>query len=49
MGNTDMSFIIERRYFLDRFLSLVCEIDYLGFSDEFVSFLRDAGDFDKVG
>ena len=33
LGNSDMAFIIERRFFLDRFLSLVCEIDYLAFSE----------------
>lgn len=48
MGNTDMGFIIERRFFLDRFLSLVSEIDYLAFSEEFKAFLRVPGDFDKV-
>lgn len=48
MGNTDMGFIIERRYFLDRFLSLVCEIDYLAFCEEFNLFLRNSADFDKV-
>ncbi len=48
MGNTDLGFVIERRYFLDRFLSLVSEIDYLAFSEEFKLFMRNSGDFDKV-
>lgn len=49
VGNTDMNFVIERRYFLDRFLSLICEVDYLAQSEEFKLFLRHSFEYDKVG
>ncbi len=48
VGNTDVNFVIERRYFLDRFLSLLCEIDYLAWSEEFKLFLRHSFEYDKV-
>lgn len=40
--------MIERRYFLDRFLSLICEVDYLAQSEEFKLFLRHSFEYDKV-
>ena len=40
VGNKDVKFIIERRYFLERFILQMSQIDYLVDSNEFQTFMR---------
>lgn len=40
--------MVERRYFLDRFLSELTEIDYLAWSEEFKLFCRHSFEIDKA-
>jgi hypothetical protein len=43
-----MKFIIERRYYLERFLRKIAKNDYLLNSDEFLMFSRPNGDIEKM-
>ena len=40
VGNKDVQFIIERRYFLERFLKQISQLPYLMNSEEFRIFAR---------
>ena len=40
VGNKDVKFIIERRYFLERFILQMSQIDFLVESNEFQTFMR---------
>ncbi len=40
VGNKDVKFIIERRYFLERFLKQISQLPYLMNSEEFRIFAR---------
>lgn len=40
MGNKDIEFVIERMYFLERFMLNISEIDYLKKCDEMKIFIR---------
>ena len=43
-----MKFIIERRYYLERFLRKLAKFDFLVNSDEFLVFARPNGDIEKM-
>ena len=43
-----MKFIIERRYYLERFLRKIAKYDYLLNSEEFLLFSRPNGDIEKT-
>ena len=40
MGNKDIEFVVERRYFLERFFMQISEIEYLKSSEEMRIFIR---------
>jgi sorting nexin-1/2 len=48
IGNKDMRFILERRYYLERFLRKLSKFDFLINSEEFVLFSRPNGDIEKL-
>ena len=48
IGNKDMKFILERRYYLERFLRKLSKFDFLINSDEFAVFSRPNGDVEKL-
>ncbi|CDW87092.1 px domain containing protein [Stylonychia lemnae] len=48
IGNKEISFIKERRYYLERFLRKLSKYDYIIHSDEFQIFSRPAGEVDKL-
>ncbi len=48
IGNKDMKFIIERRYYLERFLRKIAKYDFLLNSDEFTMFSRPNGEIEKL-
>jgi hypothetical protein len=43
-----MKFIIERRYYLERFMRKIAKYDFLMNSEEFVLFSRPNGDIEKM-
>lgn len=43
-----MKFIIERRYYLERFLRKIAKYEFLMNSEEFVMFSRPNGDIEKM-
>jgi len=43
-----MKFIIERRYYLERFLRKIAKYDFLLNSEEFLLFARPSGDIEKI-
>ena len=43
-----MKFIIERRYYLERFLRRIARYEFLMNSEEFVLFSRPNGDIEKM-
>ncbi len=43
-----MKFILERRYYLERFLRKIAKQEYLMNSDEFILFARPSGDIEKM-
>lgn len=43
-----MKFIIERRYYLERFLRKIAKYDFLLNSEEFLLFSRPNGDIEKM-
>ena len=40
MGNKDIDFVVERRYFLERFFMQISDIEYLKTSEEMKLFIR---------
>jgi hypothetical protein len=48
IGNKDMKFIIERRYYLERFLRKLSKYDFLINSEEFLIFARPNGEIEKI-
>mmetsp|Transcript_33621 Transcript_33621/g.32659 ORF Transcript_33621/g.32659 Transcript_33621/m.32659 type:complete len:131 (+) Transcript_33621:228-620(+) len=48
IGNKDMKFILDRRYYLERFLRKIAKYDYLMNSEEFAMFARPTGDIEKT-
>jgi hypothetical protein len=48
IGNKDMKFIIERRYYLERFLRKIAKQEFLLNSEEFALFSRPSGDIEKM-
>ena len=40
MGNKDIEFVVERRYYLERFFMQLADIEYLRTSDEVKIFIR---------
>ena len=43
-----MKFILERRYYLERFLRKIAKFNYLMNSEEFAMFARPSGDIEKM-
>ena len=43
-----MKFILDRRYYLERFLRKIAKFDYLMNSEEFAMFARPTGDIEKT-
>jgi sorting nexin-1/2 len=48
IGNKDIKFINERRFYLERFLKKMSAFDYILNSQEFIIFSRPNGDIEKV-
>jgi hypothetical protein len=48
IGNKDIKFINERRFYLERFLKKMSAFEYILNSSEFTIFTRPAGEIDKV-
>lgn len=48
IGNKNDKFLEERKYFLERFLKLICRIGHIIKSDEFRLFSRPSGDVEKT-
>eukprot|EP00349_Pseudokeronopsis_sp_Brazil_P010769 CAMPEP_0202977490 /NCGR_PEP_ID=MMETSP1396-20130829/84278_1 /ASSEMBLY_ACC=CAM_ASM_000872 /TAXON_ID= /ORGANISM="Pseudokeronopsis sp., Strain Brazil" /LENGTH=287 /DNA_ID=CAMNT_0049716239 /DNA_START=131 /DNA_END=995 /DNA_ORIENTATION=+ len=48
IGNKDMKFILDRRYYLERFLRKIAKYDYLLNSEEMVLFARPAGSIEQT-
>ena len=40
MGNKDIEFVVERRYYLERFFMQIADIEYLRTSEEMKVFVR---------
>jgi len=47
IGNKDIKFINERRFYLERFLKKIANYPFLINSNEFLIFSRPNGDIDK--
>lgn len=47
IGNKDLKFINERRFYLEQFLKKLATLDYLIKSDEFSIFANSKGDIEK--
>ncbi len=48
IGNKDLKFINERRFYLERFLKKVSVFEFLLNSQEFLIFSRPSGDVEKL-
>ena len=48
IGNKDVKFINERRFYLERFLKKMAALPFLINSKEFLIFSRPTGDIDKL-
>ena len=48
IGNKDIKFINERRFYLERFLKKIASFDFIANSKEFMIFSRPTGDIDKL-
>jgi hypothetical protein len=49
IGNSDVSFVEERRRGLETFMQELAKLKHLWYSKEFQTFLRSSGDVEKVG
>jgi hypothetical protein len=47
IGNKELKFINERRFYLERFLKKLASFDFLVKSEEFLIFSNPKGDIDK--
>jgi hypothetical protein len=48
IGNSDVSFVEERRRGLETFIAEIAKLKHLWYSKEFQTFLRTSGDVEKV-